>query len=323
MPAWLWWIVAICCLEVIAVKVFLMVRKTRQDVTTTLVRSAVVKSGKRTLFVHLPGFGGDGIRQIQNILRALLAYGDVLGVHYDGTYGSKANSFSAELVVTRVFLELQIRLRAEQYDNIVFFGTSMGGKLSYVIAQRMAMEGFDSTKAALVDPPLRWRDLQWVQRILAPFIVVLLYIPFLNLFLVVPALERVLAKLTFGYPKESETDSDLTDDERPVLKRSVEMAQAASATYCRDQVIAMLRRTPRSLRSLPSPWSKQDVVLVRSMNDGDVVRESAARSWAALLNVKGIKQYKIPGAKHAAYGQNPGVYRRRAIPKVTEHLDLQ
>lgn len=315
MSWWLYTIVA-CATEVALVYAVLVMRRTRAHVSTSLIASS---NPTGTLQVHLPGFGGDGELQPYNILPTILQRGDLLAVHYEGHYGKTATAFNEDEVLDRVFQDIIWQLRLGSYDKVEFIGTSFGAKLAFKTAHYLLARGVPS-KGILVDSPLRWRDLQVPQRILSPLLVTLPFIPLFNLALIVPFLECLVVKVTFPGPAEDNIDKDLSVEERGILDSSVKLAQQARLTFLRDQVKTILRPIPETVHELDRVWEHGDVVCIRSMNDNDVVRESAAKSWSELTQINPIKQLKLPNAKHAAYGENPSAYRK-GFPAAWRYLD--
>lgn len=261
---------------------------------------------KRTLFVHLPGLMGDGVTQIQNVLDTFLERGDVLAVHYDGELGKEARVFDARLIVERTVLEIVWRKAQKQFDDIVFIGTSMGGKLAYQIAQLLRFQLAIRTKALLIDAPLGRRDFQRPLDLSSPALRFLPYVPVLNLIYVVPFLERLIMNVLFVVPpKEADIDEGLTRAERVNLDNSVTEARKTKTPFHRDQVLSILEPLGTEFGS---PWDKGDVVYMRSGRDNDTVRDSAYESWRELLGYD-IHRLRLPKAKHCAYGQNPRSYR--------------
>lgn len=298
--------VALSPLELVVVLVILARQRDKKSVTTTMHPSP---SSTQALVVHLPGFGGDGLLQVYNVLSALHERGDVMAVHYDGALRHDARAFDVNDVVQVVVNDICKEFNTGRYKWVEFYGTSMGAKIAAMIA--VELDGLNRpivSRATAVDAPLTWKDLQFMLRFMAPVLIALPYIPWFNLLLTVPRLEQIIINMLFPGPKESEISTDITAEELGVLETSVKSAQGAKLTFCRDEVKVILRDLPgevkRKLR-----WARSDFAFVRSTDDKEVTRDLAIDSWSKLLHFP-VAVFKVDKAKHAAYGQNPSSYRR-------------
>lgn len=290
----------IVCLIIIALAAWppLQLRFFRRAQVTT---SLDAKPGSSTLFVHLPGLNEDGLEQIRNIIEVF--DGDLLTVHCNGDYGKKANAFSAHEAVEVTSAGILDALDNQNYRHVILVGTSMGGKIAYLVADILWTECVVS-KVVLIDSPLGRHDFQPPLHLISPLLPLARYVPIFNLFFIIRPLEKLAMSKLVVPPKDGEIDH-LTDDERTALHESVAQARLTKLAFYADQSWEILR--PLKHRR-GSPWAASNVVYVRSTADDDTVRPSAYDSWCKVLGFN-PKHILVDGAKHCSYGQMPQRYR--------------
>jgi pimeloyl-ACP methyl ester carboxylesterase len=245
----------------------------------------------------------------------------VLAIHYDGKLGKKATRFDWRQVVMVTEQEIVKATQHKHYDDIVFIGTSMGGKLAFLVA-RWLIRCDIRTRAILVDAPLSRRDFQFPLNLFSPLLRVLPNVPILNLIYVIPFLGGQIVKRVFVVPPKKEQIENLTLAERFSLDSTVEEARKTRISFHRDQVLSILKPLDAKLES---PWGPNDVVYIRSDEDTDTVRGSAMYSWVTQLGFAKAKDLKVlilPHAQHCSYGQKPSRYRK-ALPMAFDYLGLK
>lgn len=282
----------------------------RSDVKVTELPSI---SNKKTLIVHLAGLNGDGELQIHNAIDSLRRLGDMVAVHYNGRLFHKATWFSLRKTVNVTVETIEDLVANNDYKNVVLIGTSMGGKIAERVAQRLGPN--IKTKFVGVDPPRGWRDLQLLQQIVSPVMMVLPFTP-LGLLFVVPGLRWLFVRFVLVIAPQGDHLKRLTHEQKQMLDKSIEVARQVRPLYYWGHVWMTLRPY---FSKLPVPWSVDDVVIVRSVLDTDVVRESAYLSWAKHLGF--YPQRFTVQAKHAAYGEYPQEYLE-AWPKIFRVLGV-
>lgn len=269
-----------------------------------------------TLFVHLAGFIGDGYTQIENIVPTFLERGDLVTVHYDGRLGKRASKFDTELVVRKTAAFVAEEMNDHGYTDLVFVGTSMGGKLSHRIAQVLHHEYGIESKAILIDAPLSRNDLQPFMKVSIPFLASLPYTPFLGTLMTVPGLRWILMFFLVP-PPNKKLVARLSAEDKKAFLRSVKEARKIKPFFASGEAAMIMKQIAASY---PNPWRDGDVVYVRSEEDNDIVVPGAHDSWVRFLGFSPLK-YTIPGAGHCAYGLQPNGYRE-ALPWVFDYLRL-
>lgn len=324
--SWLQWLLWACTILLVILMIALsvvpaiFVRKGEiADVTTRIIPGS---PGNRTLIVLLSGLNGHGSMQHHNVLGTLLKRGDLLAVHYEGDLHKAATKFDPFMVVNRTHAAIVDALTTGKYSNVVFFGTSLGGKFAYWLAVLLLFKGGIYSKAILVDSPLKRRNLQFPINYTSLAMFILPYIPGVNMAFHIPRLERWVMEQLVIPPTDDSIEASLDREEHRVLDATIEMARQTRLNFYRGQTMF----TNRSLRrigvplGLGRPWTPADVVIVRSTKDTDVVRESAYKSWARLFKFTPVRHLAV-GAKHAAYGENPRPYRLR-LPQAFDALGI-
>lgn len=304
MPWWLWIVVAVAGIWLALFGFDLVSRQTFK--TAVRFNRYYRRPGHSVLFVHLPGLAGDGATQIEPVMDSILAAGDLICVSHITHDGIGSERFCRNFMAWHTADKLAHEINVRGYRRVIFLGTSQGGKHAYRIGKLLEGRGIKTDKI-LIDSPRHWGDLPLMQQLLSPLMIAL---PFGLLW---NRLSPRAMKFLFIPPDESTVEPGV---DRRHLDATVAAAQASLLSYYRDQVVDIIR--PTWMRS--GDWSDCQVAYVWSQRGEDVVRgKRASQGWDDVAGGT-LRIYKVD-AKHAAYGENPGVYRE-VLPKVFRDMGL-
>jgi pimeloyl-ACP methyl ester carboxylesterase len=258
--------------------------------------------GTRTLFVYFPGVLADGVTSSEDLREVWLQHGDVLMVSYDG------NRFDGHEVARAAATWLE-QYAADNYDDVVFIGSSMGGMLSYLTIQlsQRKLPGVEISFVPIDAPPAR----QYLQSPLdkAALGSWLWWAgPLSNLF------SRLWFNATFVSPNDENIEEGV-DRER--LAQRVEQAKGYALSWSMDQ-----NRFISGFRGvMPGSLDGIHVVYVRSMRDNDTTRPEAFNPWFHASGGTAVRVFV--DSPHVGYAERPTTWRlaweHRIIPAL--HLD--
>lgn len=264
-----------------------------------VVQSRVV--GTKTLFVYFPGILADGVTSSRELVPVWQQHGDVLLVSYDG------RRFDADKIVRQSSDKINTLMAAVGYERIVFFGSSMGGLLSYdTIAQTPALKSVVVDLVAL-DAPTKRSDFQSPLDKISLGSKVWWAGPVSNLF------SKLYFNATFVAPKEENIEEDVDRDK---LAGVVEQAKSYQLSWSMDQnryLIGHDKLVSGSLRDIR-------VIYVRSTRDTDTVRPRAFDAWNDAAEGKAL-HIEIDST-HVGFNERPKVWRSAFEHQIISALGL-
>jgi hypothetical protein len=246
------------------------------------------------LLVHLPGLAGDGVTQIEQISDTLLSHGSLLCVSHVDVDGAGDKRFLRKFMVRAVVDRLAYESLNKGRQRVIFIGTSQGGKQAYRIDRKLAKRGIRAD-IILVDTPRHAGDLPPIQMLTAPLMLVMPFGVLWN------RLSSKAMKVLFIPPKMDQLDPSADRDK---LEATVQAAQSTKLSFYRDQVVDIVLLV--WLRK--GAWADRFVACIWSLQGEDTVRgKRATNGWSKVADGK-AHLYEVD-AKHAAYGENPQIYR--------------
>ena len=255
------------------------------DGSTSFSRVESTTSDSRVLFVHLPGILTS--RTPAETVSFWSEYGDVLLVGYTGS------RFDGSATSEEVAHEITARLSRDDYDTIVFIGSSMGGLVAYDTYARLDPSSADY-RFILIDAPTRRADLQspldtislgsylwWAGPISNPF-------------------SSLYFDATFVEPKEENIEPGVNRDQ---LADYVAHAKSHPLSWAMDQNRYIIGHKPIE----PGSLSGVRVLYMRSIRDTDTVRQQAFDVWDAATG--GTAEYLEVDSTHVGYVERPETWR--------------
>lgn len=248
--------------------------------------------GNRRLIMYYPGILADGIQSSLSVMPTWQRYGDVLAISYLGWW------FNGKQTASNVVD--WIEEHRNDYDEVVFIGSSMGGLLVYdtVTNEKFTELGL-TAKLVLIDAPTRRADLQ------SPLdkVSLLAFIaggPFSNLF------SRAYFEATFVAPEEENIEDGVDRDE---LAERVKEAKSfpLSINNCWVRYIVSHGRPDKELVDGFSG------VYVRSLRDHGTTRPEAFESWSE--PVDGMMPKFEVDSTHVGYNERPDTWQK-AFPEI-------
>lgn len=261
-----------------------------------------IKSNSRVLFVYYPGILADGDKSSLKLQDVWRRYGDVLLVSYDGRRFVPA-------ATTRKVAEY-IAMHSDEYDTVVFLGSSMGGLLSYDTYQRVKHIGGVKFMIVAMDSPTKRSDFQaplsWMSMIMYVWWAGMLS----NLLL-----SKLYFSLTFRAPKERNIEQDVDRNE---LRQRVKEAKSSQLSWQNDEIRYIMLHGGLEAGSLDSIL----IVYVRSTRDDDTVRPSAAMSWFRAAHPQN-KCEVFANSTHVGFNECPSEWQRVFVIEIMPKLGLQ
>ena len=102
------------------------------------------KTPRDILMVVLCGLDGRPRTQHENVMKQLKQIGTPLYVDYYGDQGDKARWFNTDKVARSTASEIYKWKQRHPNGKVVFFGTSLGARVSYRIAALLAPKGVNT-----------------------------------------------------------------------------------------------------------------------------------------------------------------------------------
>lgn len=276
---WLIWIIMVVIIADVSGRLFVL----QDDTRFNLVKSDT--SSSRRLLVYLPGILADGVQSSLTIVDTWKQYGDVLLVSYDGTRFKRVDAIAD---VTR-----WINNNTENYDEIVFIGSSMGGLLSYDIEPNLQPTDDDIKFVIIASPPGRsyfkspndktsagmWA--WWAG-------------PISNW-----TTGKAFLKVLFQKPKDENVEPEVNRNE---LDKRVKEAQASPFSVYSDQIRYMIGHEPM----IEGALQDRQGVYIRCSRD-DIVASNAYEPWNMVFG--GELALVESDTTHAGYNEMPEAFK--------------
>lgn len=253
---------------------------------------------RRYLFVYYPGILADGRSSSSELIGTWDDYGSAMLVSYKGERFIAGNT--VETVVSG------INFHADEYDEVVFIGSSMGGLLSYDTASALLDEGTSLDMSfVLVDAPTKRADLQSPLDKLS-LLATFTGGPITNLF------SRPYFDATFVAPKEDNIEPNVNRDQ---LARKVDEAKSFPLSTNNDWVRYILGHGEME----QDRFKGFKAVYVRSTRDHDTVRPEAFDSWQQVFGDE-LKYVEVDST-HVGYNERPETWRQ-AFPAIFNEIGV-
>lgn len=254
-------------------------------------------AGSKTLFVYFPGILADGVTSSRELVPVWKQHGDVLLVSYDG------RRFDADKITHQSAEKINTLMAAVGYERVVFFGSSMGGLLSYdTIAQIPALKSLDVSLVTM-DAPTKRSDFQSPLDKISLGSKVWWAGPISNLF------SKLYFNATFVAPKEENIEEGVDRDKLAV---AVEEAKSYQLSWSMDQNRYLIGHDKLVSGSL----CDVRVIYVRSTRDTDTVRPRAFDAWNEAADDKALR-IEVDST-HVGFNERPGIwhsaFKRQIIP---------